>query len=702
MKNIALIGNPNSGKSTLFNTLTGSKVRIGNWPGVTVEKKEGRTYKNKDINIVDLPGIYSLSPYTLEEVITRDYLLNQRPDSIINVVDSNNLERNLYLTTQLLDLDIPVVLALNMSDVIGKRGDSINKEKLEKEFGVKAIFTSAITKEGIDELLGSLDALTPSGRFFLGEDIEHSIKNVEDVISVKDSFAKRFYSIKLLERDEKIYDKLKLEEGKLAKIDEIVTRLEKQEDDIVASFISTTRYDRIVDIIKKVGSFKSKEKLSISDRIDKIVTNRFLAIPIFIAIMFSVYYLAISTVGGFFTDWFNNVLFGDIILSALTGLMTSLGVSNIVMSLVIDGVLSGVGAVLGFLPQLLVLFFLLSLLEESGYMVRIAFIMDRMFRRFGLSGKSFIPILISTGCAVPGIMSTRTIESQRDRRLTIITTSFIPCSAKVPVIALISGSIFRGNPFIASSAYFVGIGAIIISGIILKKTKLLQGDLSPFILEMPEYHLPKFKNILVQVYERGKSFIVKAGTTILVSGVIIWFLNSFSFTLEQVVSTEDSMLALIGKGIAVIFYPLGWFDWRATVATLSGFVAKENIVGTFGILFGFKEAPETGTEVCTAVANYFTILSAYSFMIFNLICTPCIAAVSTIKKEMSDLRWTAFAVVYQTSFAYLLALIVYQIGSLIFRGAFEVGTVFAFIVLAILLYGVFRRGKSNKKVISNG
>lgn len=696
MKNIALIGNPNSGKSTLFNALTGSKVRIGNWPGVTVEKKEGRTYKNKDINIVDPPGIYSLSPYTLEEVITRDYLLDQKPDAIINVVDSNNLERNLYLTTQLLDLDIPVVLALNMSDVVGKKGDSINKEKLEKEFGVKAVFTSAVTKEGIDELLDSLGSLTPGGRFLLGEDIEASLKEIEDIISIEDSFAKRFYSIKLLERDEKIYDRLKLGERKLAEIDEIVTKLEKQEDDIAASFISATRYDRIADIVKKVGSFKSKEKLNISDRIDKIVTNRFLAIPIFALIMFLVYYLSISTVGGFFTDWVNDVLFGDIVPNALTGLMTSLGASDIVMSLVIDGVLGGVGAVLGFLPQLLVLFFLLSLLEESGYMARIAFIMDRMFRRFGLSGKSFIPILISTGCAVTGIMATRTIESQRDRRLTIITTSFIPCSAKVPVIALIAGAIFRDNPFIAPSAYFIGISAIIVSGIILKKTKLFQGDLSPFILELPEYHLPRIKNVLTQVYERGKAFVVKASTIIFVSSVIIWFLSSFSFTLEQV-SIEDSMLAFIGKGIAVIFYPLGWFDWRATVATLSGFVAKENIVGTLGILFGFQEVSETGTEVWQAVANSFTTLSAYSFMVFNLICAPCLAAVGTIKKEMGDFKWTAFAVVYQTAFAYVLALITYQIGSLIFTGTFEVGTVFAFIALAILLYGLFRRGKEIRR-----
>ena len=697
VRKIALIGNPNSGKSTLFNALTGSKVKIGNWPGVTVEKKEGLVYKNKEIKIVDLPGIYSLSPYTLEEVITRDYLLDQKPDAIINVVDSNNLERNLYLTTQLLDLGIPVVLALNMSDVIVKKGDVINKDKLEKELGVKAVFTSAINKKGVDELIDSLGILKRTGSFFLSKEVEASIAEIENIIASEENFATRFYAAKILESDDKIYERLNLNEKQLAQVNIVVEGLEKSKEDLAASVIAGDRYDKIAEVVRSSGDFKSKNNLSLSDRIDKIVTNRFLALPVFALIMFLVYYISISTVGAFFTNWVNDVLFGQIVPEGAVGLLEGLGASEVVISLVVDGILGGVGAVLGFLPQLLVLFFLLSLLEESGYMSRIAFIMDRLFRRFGLSGKSFIPILISTGCAVPGIMSTRTIESERDRRLTIVTPSFIPCSAKLPVIALIAGAIFRGNPFIAPSAYFIGIGAIIISGIILKKTKAFRGDLSPFIMELPEYHLPRIKSVLISVWDRGRSFLIKAGTVIFVSSVLIWFLGSFSFSLEQV-SIEESILAQIGRTLAVLFYPLGWMDWRASVATLTGFVAKENIVGTFGVLYGFGDLSESGTEVWQSVAASFSTLGAYSFMVFNLICAPCLAAIGAINKEMGSFKWTLFAIVFQTSLAYILALILYQVGSLILTGSFDVGSAFGILGIAALLFGLFRKGK----VLSNG
>lgn len=694
---IALAGNPNSGKTTLFNALTGANQYVGNWPGVTVEKKEGKLKNNKDVSLVDLPGIYSLSPYTQEEVVARNFLIDERPDAILNIVDGTNIERNLYLTTQLLELGIPVVIAVNMMDVVRKRGDKISVEALSKKLGCRAVEISALKTTGIEEVQEAMIAAANEDSFipkhsFSGP-VEHALAHIEEaVIHDMPEEIQRWYSIKIFERDKDIIKKLKIDKDVLDHIERDIVAVEKEFDDDAESIITNERYEYITGMIGDCYKKKRKERFSTSDKIDKVVTNKFLALPIFAAIMFVVYYLSISTVGTMGTDWVNDVLFGEIIPNALDKWLNAIHCAPWLHSLVVDGIVGGVGAVLGFLPQIMVLFILLAILEGCGYMARVAFIMDKIFRKFGLSGKSFIPILIGTGCGVPGIMASRTIENDRDRKITIMTTTFIPCSAKIPIIALISSSLFGGAWWVAPSAYFLGIAAIVVSGIILKKTKLFEGDPSPFVMELPEYHMPTVGAVLRSMWERSWSFIKKAGTIILLSSIIIWFASKFGwvnghFVFDEELDLAKSILGHIGSGVKIIFAPLGFGTGKAgtgaTVATVMGLVAKEEVVGVFGTLH------ESVKE--------FGVIAGYSFLIFNLLCAPCFAAMGAIKREMNSWKWFGIAVGYQCLFAYVIALIVYQFGILFAGRANVIGLIVASVCVVGLAYLLFRKNKYIKQ-----
>ncbi len=698
---IALAGNPNSGKTTLFNALTGSNQFVGNWPGVTVEKKEGYLKGQKDVVIVDLPGIYSLSPYTLEEVVARNFLLTEQPDAILNIVDGTNLERNLYLTTQLTELGIPMVVAVNMMDVVAKSGDKIYIDRLSSELGCPVVEISALKESGIAKATELIVNLARSGapmvpRHTFSGSVEHAIAHIEEDLKGKvDERRQRWFVIKAFERDEKALEQLQLDDALKAHIEEEIKMCEDEMEDDAESIITGERYLYIASILKNSYDKKNKGKMTMSDKIDQVVTNRVLALPIFAAVMFIVYFVSVTTVGTWITDWTNDVLFGEIIPPAVESFLVSVGTADWLQSLILDGIIGGVGAVLGFVPQMLVLFTFLAFLEACGYMARIAFIMDRIFRKFGLSGKSFIPILIGTGCGVPGIMASRTIENERDRRMTIMTTTFIPCGAKLPIIALIAGALFDGAWWVAPSAYFVGIAAIICSGIILKKTMMFSGDPAPFVMELPAYHMPTLKNIMRSMWERGWSFIQKAGTVILLSTIFVWFTSNFGIIDGRMVMVEDlgdGFLAFAGGLIAPLFNPLGWGNWQAAVATLTGLVAKENVVGTLGVLYGFNEVAEDGMEIWGALKGSFTALSAYSFLVFNLLCAPCFAAIGAIRREMNNAKWTWFAILYQTGFAYAVSMSIYQIGALM-GGRFGIGTVAALIVIVVFLYMLLRPQK---------
>lgn len=701
---IALAGNPNSGKTTLFNALTGSNQFVGNWPGVTVEKKEGKLRDNKDVTVMDLPGIYSLSPYTLEEVVARNYLITERPDVILNIVDGTNLERNLYLTTQLMELGIPVVMAINMMDVVKKSGDQINTKKLAEKLGCEIVSISALKGEGVKEAaakavkLAEKKASAPVHEF--AAEVESVLDEIETVLTNVPEEQKRFYAIKLFERDDKIQEQLK----QAPDVENIVAAAEKAFDDDAESIITNERYAYISSVIGDCLKKANKEKLTTSDKIDRVVTNRWLALPIFAVVMWIVYYVSVTTVGTFVTDWTNDVLFGEIIPPAIESFLVSINCADWLQGLILDGIVAGGGAVLGFVPQMLVLFIFLAFLESCGYMARIAFIMDRIFRKFGLSGKSFIPMLIGTGCGVPGIMASRTIENERDRRMTIMTTTFIPCGAKLPIIALIAGALFDGASWVAPSAYFVGIAAIICSGIILKKTKMFAGDPAPFVMELPAYHLPTVGNVLRSMWERGWSFIKKAGTIILLSTIFVWFTSNFGIVdghFGMVDDLSQGFLANIGKIFAWIFIPLGWGDWKAAVAAITGLVAKENVVGTFGILYGFAEVAEDGSEIWGTLAASMTTIAAYSFLVFNLLCAPCFAAIGAIKREMNSAKWTWFAIGYQCVFAYAVSLCIYQFGSLFTGGGVGIGTIAAVLVVIGFLYLLFRPYKESTSLNMN-
>ena len=715
---IALAGNPNCGKTTLFNDLTGSNQYVGNWPGVTVEKKEGRLKGQKDVVIQDLPGIYSLSPYTLEEVVARGYLVNEKPDAILNIIDGTNIERNLYLTTQLIELGIPVVMAVTMIDLVRKNGDKIDLKKLSAELGCQAVEISALKGEGSMKAAEMAVAAAKSGKagelphVFTGS-VEHAIAHIEESIQgkVDDRFL-RWYAVKLFERDDKVQQELKLDKALVDHIDQHIADCEKEMDDDAESIITNQRYAYINTVVEKAVRKKARvEHLTVSDKIDQVVTNRIFALPIFALIMFLMYALSMGTsiadggisIGSFATDWTNDVLFGEIVPNALGGFLESVGVADWLYGLIMDGIVAGVGAVLGFVPQMLVLFFLLSILEDIGYMARVAFIMDRIFRKFGLSGKSFIPMLVGTGCGVPGVMASRTIENERDRRMTIMTTCFIPCGAKMPIIGLFAGALFGGSSLVAVSAYFIGFAAIIISGIILKKTKLFAGDPAPFVMELPAYHVPAWGNVLRATWERGWSFIKRAGTVILASTIVLWFLQGFGFedgVFGMVEDQDNSILAAVASALAWIFAPQGFGNWRATVASISGLIAKENVVGTLGVLYHFGgELSENGDEIWGEVANDYTAISAYSFMIFNLLCAPCFAAMGAIKREMNNGKWTAIAIGYMCLLAYCASLVVYQIGGLITG---EVGfNIFTIVAVAIIVFTIYMLVRPNKYLNDN-
>ena len=711
---IALAGNPNCGKTTLFNALTGSNQFVGNWPGVTVEKKEGKLKGHKDVTIMDLPGIYSLSPYTLEEVVARNYLIAERPDAIINIVDGTNIERNLYLSTQIMELGIPVVMAVNMMDIVDRSGDKVHMDKLGKKLGCEVVPISALKGTGIEKAAEKAVALAQQKQ--ATPHVHSFAKEVEDVITAVEGKLgsdiaeeqRRFFAIKLLEKDDKISELMKQVPDVSAQIKE----LEDKFDDDTESIITNERYVYISSIMGEcVTKANKKEKLTTSDKIDKIVTNRWAALPIFAVVMFLVYYVSVTTVGAFLTDWTNDTLFGEWIIPGAQTLFENIGCADWLTGLIVDGVISGVGAVLGFVPQMLVLFLFLAFLESCGYMARVAFIMDRIFRKFGLSGKSFIPMLIGSGCGVPGVMASRTIENDRDRKMTIMTTTFVPCGAKLPIIALIAGAFFDNAGWVSWSAYFVGVAAIICSGIILKKTKMFAGDPAPFVMELPAYHWPTVGNVLRSVWERGWSFIKKAGTIILLSTIILWFLMSFgwvdgSFGMLEAEQLDASILAKIGSAIAWIFAPLGWTQagegWKMAVAAVSGLIAKENVVATFGLLFGFAEVAEDGSEIWGSLAQVMTPVAAYGFLVFNLLCAPCFAAMGAIKREMNNVKWFWFAIGYQCGLAYVAALCIYQIGTLITTGAFGLGTVVALVFIAVILYLLFRPYKESNSLSFNG
>ena len=745
---IALAGNPNSGKTTLFNALTGSNQFVGNWPGVTVEKKEGRLKNHKDVIVTDLPGIYSLSPYTLEEVVARNYLIDERPDAILNIVDATNLERNLYLTTQLVEIGIPVVIALNMMDLVRKKGDKINVGELSRQLGCKVVEISALKSEGIEAAAdAAIDAAkntkTIPQHTFSGV-VEHALAHIEEVtVHSLPEEQQRWYAIKIFERDDKVLEKLQLPESTLAHVEKDIQAAEQEMDDDAESIITNERYVWIAGAIK--GCYKKAKagELTTSDKIDKIVTNRILALPIFALVMYLVYWIAMGPFGTFLTDWTNDVLGGAWLTEGSRAVMEKLGAAEWLTGLVSDGIFAGVGAVLGFVPQMLVLFLMLCMLEDCGYMARIAFIMDRIFRRFGLSGKSFIPMLVGMGCGVPGVMASRTIENERDRRMTIMTTTFIPCGAKMPIIGLIAGALFNGSGLVATSAYFIGIAAIIISGIMLKKTKMFAGDPAPFVIELPAYHVPSAVNVLRGTWERGWSFIRRAGTVILLSSIIIWFLSSFGtvngkFGMveplfeDETVATEEyvsslaekmnipeedvtpmdaSILANVGNVAAPVFRPLGFGSWKPTVATVTGLVAKEEVVGTFGVLYNYDdkdgedELTEEGEQIWDRIAADFNAfsgghgkLAAYAFMIFNLLCAPCFAAIGAIKREMNNRKWTWFAIAYQCGFAYVISLVVYQIGRLFVGDVNILGLIVGIAIVAGICFQLFRPYKEATKL----
>ena len=717
---IALAGNPNSGKTTLFNALTGSNQFVGNWPGVTVEKKEGKLKGHKDVTIMDLPGIYSLSPYTLEEVVARNYLINERPDAILNIVDGTNIERNLYLSTQLMELGIPVIMAVNMMDLVKKSGDQIHIDKLSKKLGCEVVEISALKGTGI---MAAAEKAIEAAKQKAAAPVHEFSKEAEDIIRKAEEKLgsdipeeqKRFFAIKLLEKDDKIAEQMKQKADVSAEIKE----MEDAFDDDTESIITNERYVYISSIIGECITKNGKKALSTSDKIDRIVTNRWLALPIFAVVMFIVYYVSVSTVGDWATTWANDGVFGDgwhlfgikslfipSVPSIVEGALNAVGCAGWLSGLILDGIVAGVGAVLGFVPQMLVLFIFLAFLESCGYMARVAFIMDRIFRKFGLSGKSFIPMLIGTGCGVPGVMASRTIENDRDRKMTIMTTTFIPCGAKLPIIALIAGALFNGAWWVAPSAYFVGIAAIICSGIILKKTKMFAGEPAPFVMELPAYHMPTVSNVLRSMWERAWSFIKKAGTIILLSTIILWFLMNFgwvdgNFGMLEAEQLNDSILATIGNVIAPIFAPLGWGDWKMAVAAVTGLIAKENVVGTFGILFGFAEVAEDGSEFWGQLANSLPAVAAYSFLVFNLLCAPCFAAMGAIKREMNNIKWFFFAIGYQCLLAYVVGLCIYQVGTLITAGTFGIGTVVAFVLIIGFIYLLFRPYKESNTLNVN-
>ncbi len=711
---IALAGNPNCGKTTLFNALTGATQYVGNWPGVTVEKKEGKLKGHKDVIIADLPGIYSLSPYSLEEVVARNYLINEKPDAILNIIDGTNLERNLYLSTQLMELGIPVVMAVNMMDLVRKNGDQINIKKLAEKLGCQVVEISALKGDGIDKAAQMAVDLAKSGKktpavHNFSDSVERVLDQIEDKLDASvPAEQRRYFAIKLLERDSKITDQL----SKVPDVTEEINAIEKEMDDDTESIITNERYVYISSIIgdclkKKVAS----GKMTISDKIDRIVTNRILALPIFAVVMWFVYYISVTTVGTFVTDWTNDVLFGEIVPPAVEGFLNAVGCADWLQGLILDGIVAGVGAVLGFVPQMIVLFFFLAILEDCGYMARVAFIMDRIFRKFGLSGKAFIPMLISSGCGIPGVMATRTIESDRDRKMSIMTTTFIPCGAKLPIIAMIAGAFFpnaEGNAsaWVATSAYFIGVAAIVCSGIMLKKTKMFAGDPSPFVMELPQYHMPTAGNVLRSIWERASSFIKKAGTVILLSTIVLWFLMGFGFEGGAFGAVEDlnnSILAQIGKAIAWIFTPLGWTQlghgWEMAVAAISGLIAKENVVATFGMLFNpnLEEVAEDGAEIWSNLQGALTPIAAYGYLVFNLLCAPCFAAIGAIRREMNSGKWTIFALCYQCLFAYGVALVIYQVGTVLTGGAVNpVGLVAAAAIVAFFVYMLVRPYKESE------
>ncbi|MBR3392125.1 MAG: ferrous iron transport protein B [Firmicutes bacterium] len=755
---IALAGNPNSGKTTLFNQLTGSNQFVGNWPGVTVEKKEGKLKKHDGVTVTDLPGIYSLSPYTLEEVVARNYLLNERPDAILNIVDGTNLERNLYLTTQLTELGIPVVVAVNMMDVVRKNGDSINVAELSRELGCKVVEISALKGDGVREAAeAAVDAArngkTVPQHTFSGA-VEHALAHIEEaVLHDLPEEKQRWYAIKIFERDDKVLEQLNVPSATLAHIEQDIRAAEKELDDDAESIITNERYLYIAGLMKGCQKKKSGAKVSTSDKIDKVVTNRWLALPIFAVVMFLVYALAMGksvadggiAVGTFLTDWTNDVFGEAWLINGSRTLLEGWGVAPWLVGLISDGVIAGVGAVLGFVPQMLVLFLMLAILEDCGYMARIAFIMDRIFRRFGLSGKSFIPMLVGTGCGIPGVMASRTIENERDRRMTITTTCFMPCGAKMPIIGLIAGALFAGSSWVATSAYFIGVAAIVISGIMLKKTRLFAGDPAPFVMELPAYHAPTAGNVLRAMWERGWSFIKKAGTIIVLSTIVLWFLQGFgtvnghfgmvdalyedeSIVTEEYVQqvadrmgietdevnpSDDSVLAAIARPVSVIFRPQGFGSWKPTVATVTGLIAKENVVGTFGVLYNYDdqegeaELEENGDQIWENVARDFERfsgghgkLAAFAFMLFNLLCAPCFAAMGAIKREMNSPKWTAFAIGYMCVFAYVVSLIVFQLGKLFVGGVNVFWLIVALILLALICWQLFKPYKESTRLQS--
>jgi ferrous iron transport protein B len=708
---IALAGNPNCGKTTLFNALTGSNQFVGNWPGVTVEKKEGKLKGHKDVTIMDLPGIYSLSPYTLEEVVARNYLINEMPDAIINIVDGTNLERNLYLSTQIMELGIPVVMAINMMDLVQKSGNKIHIDKLSKKLGCEVVEISALKGTGIMKAAEKAISAAQSKKKTIpvhefAQDVEDVIKSVENKLTGTVAEAqKRFFAIKLIEKDDKIVEQMK----SVPDVSYEVKALEDKFDDDTESIITNERYVYISSIIGQCYTKSSTgKKLTTSDKIDRIVTNRWLALPIFAVVMWVVYYVSVTTVGTIVTDWTNDVLFGEIIPPAVESALEAVNCAAWLQGLILDGIVAGVGAVLGFVPQMLVLFLFLAFLESCGYMARVAFIMDRIFRKFGLSGKSFIPMLIGSGCGVPGVMASRTIENDRDRKMTIMTTTFVPCGAKLPIIAMIAGAFFNNSGWVATSSYFVGIAAIICSGIILKKTKMFAGEPAPFVMELPAYHWPTVGNILRSMWERGWSFIKKAGTIILLSTIVLWFLMGFGWeggSFGMVEELNNSILAKIGSAIAWIFAPLGWTKagegWKMAVAAVTGLIAKENVVATFGMLFGFAEVAEDGAEIWGNLAQVMTPIAAYGFLVFNLLCAPCFAAMGAIKREMNNAKWFWFAIGYQCGLAYVVSLCIYQIGTLLTGGGFGIGTVVAFVLVAAFLYLLFRPYKESNSLKVN-
>ena len=710
---IALAGNPNSGKTTLFNALTGASQYVGNWPGVTVEKKEGRLKGNKGALIQDLPGIYSLSPYTLEEVVSRNYLVNEKPDALINLVDGTNIERNLYLTTQLLELGIPTVIALNMMDVVRKNGDIVDTEKLAEALGCPIVEISALKNEGTEELVQKAIELANAKK---GQPVKHTLelrveKALTDIEVLIEKYCEpvnlRWFAVKLFEKDARINEQLSLPADVLEKATGIVETIETAYDDDCESIITGERYNYITALADAAVVKKQKKgELTKSDKIDQIVTNRWLALPIFVLTMWAVYYISITTIGSMGTDWVNDVLFGDLIPNFVGGLLEGWAVAPWLQSLILDGCISGVGAILGFLPQMMVLFVCLAILEDCGYMARIAFILDRIFRRFGLSGKSFIPMLIGMGCGVPGILASRTIENEKDRRMTVMVTTFVPCSAKLPVIALIAGSLFSDAAWVTTSAYFMGIGAILLSATILKKTKLFAGDTAPFVMELPAYHMPTLRNVSFSVWERTKSFVKKAGSIIFVACGLIWFLSSFGFDggVFGMVDADASLLAGFGKIVAPLFTPLGFGNWQAAVATLSGLVAKEIVVGTLGVLLtGMAEVSENGAEIWPQMAVLFSQVGAYSFLILNLLCAPCFAAIGAIRREMGDIKWTFAAIAWQCGLAYVVSFIIYQIGIVLVEGSpIGIGTILAALCVAGIIYFLVRPAKefTNKTISS--